>query len=200
MRLFFPSASVPSRIIRSRYFFTLDVLRRMSCYFCIVTVKRGCYDRHRAPFCGFPRRENHARERRNLSLSFSLPLTELPPPRGIRSRLRLSYFQWTQKILRFPLALFRRLGQTDATVTGKRDGNWNNKRALRRKPAWERAMSCRSRPAERIPKFLWKESTAVHPSSVLDTTAKSSRKICLFSNRFHNVTRIRYVCILSREY
>jgi len=48
MRLFFLSACVPSRIIRSRYFFTLDVLRRMSCYFCIVTVKRGCYDRHRA--------------------------------------------------------------------------------------------------------------------------------------------------------
>jgi len=163
MRLFFPSANVPSRIIRSRYFFTLDVLRRMSCYFCIVTVKRGCYDRHRAPFCGFSRRENHARERRtlffflsvSLSLSLFLPLClslflgELPPLGGIRSCSRLSYFQWTQKILRFPLALFRHLGQTDATVTGKRDGNWNNKRTLRRKLVWERATwrpPCRVNP------------------------------------------------------
>lgn len=80
MRLFFPSASVPSRIIRSRYFFTLDVLRRMSCYFCIVTVKRECYDRHRAPFCGFPRRENHARERRNLFFFLSLSLFLFPLP------------------------------------------------------------------------------------------------------------------------
>lgn len=81
MRLFFLSACVPSRIIRSRYFFTLDVLRRMSCYFCIVTVKRGCYDRHRAPFCGFPRRENHVRDGRSLSVFLYLsPLFELPPP------------------------------------------------------------------------------------------------------------------------
>lgn len=133
-----------TQIIRSRYFFTLDVFRRMSCYFCIVTIKRGCYDRHRAPFCGFPRRENHAREWRTFFLflstsSFSFTFAELPPPGGIGSCSRLSYFQWTQKILRFPLALFRHLGQTDATVTGKRNGNWNNKRMLRRKPVWERA-------------------------------------------------------------
>lgn len=82
MRLFFLSACVPSRIIRSRYFFTLDVLRRMSCYFCIVTVKRGCYDRHRAPFCGFPRRENHVRDGLLSPSSFLSPLSSFHPPKA----------------------------------------------------------------------------------------------------------------------
>lgn len=67
--------------------------------------------------------EKTMQENDGFSLSLSLSLVEFPPPGGIGSRSRLSYFQWTQKILRFPLALFRHLGHTNATMTGKKDGN-----------------------------------------------------------------------------
>lgn len=81
MRLFFPSVGVSLRIIRVRYFFTLDVPRRTSCYLRIVTVKRECYDRQRAPFCGFPRRENRPRRREKRALSSPAHPSSLPPRR-----------------------------------------------------------------------------------------------------------------------
>jgi len=128
MRLFFLSASVPPRIIRARYFFTLDVLWRTSCYVRIVTVKRGCYDRHRAPFCGFSRREkSSAREKASsfqplsLPLSFSL-ISSLPLRRHRIPHHAYLTFNGRRKLC-LSLALFRRHSRTDAAVTGKRDGN-----------------------------------------------------------------------------
>lgn len=124
MRLFFPgfAATPAANHPRALFFHARCPSGKTSCYLRIVAVKRECYDRqHCAPFCGFPRKGNGARED---SLSFpSLP--------SRCHRIPLTLILLSMDGENSAALLFS--GRTDTTVTGKRDGNWNNKRTLRRK-------------------------------------------------------------------
>lgn len=127
MRLFFRSAS---RLFAANHSCALFFHARCSsanvllpCR--IVTVKRGCYDRHRAPFCGFSRERRESRARETdlfLSLFPSTSSSFLVLPRSPLEASDHAYlaFNGRRKLHLPPLALFRQPhGWTDATVTGK---------------------------------------------------------------------------------